>query len=233
MRLTSANSISLGRLLPQLAYHAHAAFLAGGLDLVVPTGNLGNALAAVWARALGAPIGDVVLATNANRVLPDYFAIGRRTVRGPASPPLPTRWTSATRATSSGCSGPSRPTGSADARLSTEAVDDREIEDVLRGAERRYARVFCPHTATAVRALERRRKAGRGRWAAVATAHPAKFETRGRAAGRPLRCTVPPALAALLARPASAEPLDADDAAFKRWLLALAPRADAGESRTP
>ena len=70
LRLTSANSISLGRLLPQLAYHAHAAWISGDtLNLVVPTGNLGNALAAVWARELGAPIGDIVLATNANRTL--------------------------------------------------------------------------------------------------------------------------------------------------------------------
>ncbi|HEY1417353.1 MAG TPA: threonine synthase, partial [Myxococcaceae bacterium] len=74
LRLTSANSISLGRLLPQMAYHAHAAWSSGGtLNLVVPTGNLGNALAAVWARELGAPIGDIVLATNANRTLSEFF----------------------------------------------------------------------------------------------------------------------------------------------------------------
>ncbi|MGZ6098539.1 MAG: pyridoxal-phosphate dependent enzyme, partial [Myxococcaceae bacterium] len=65
LQLTSANSISLGRLLPQLAYHAHAAWISGTtLNLVVPTGNLGNAVTAVWARELGAPLGDIVLATN-------------------------------------------------------------------------------------------------------------------------------------------------------------------------
>jgi threonine synthase len=77
LRLTSANSISLGRLLPQLAYHAHAAWASGGtLNLIVPTGNLGNAVAAVWARELGAPIGDIVLATNANKTLAEFFEGG-------------------------------------------------------------------------------------------------------------------------------------------------------------
>jgi len=79
--LSSANSISLGRLLPQMSYYADTALrhhAASGqvLNLVVPTGNLGNALAAILARALGLPLGRIVLATNANRVLPDYFGGG-------------------------------------------------------------------------------------------------------------------------------------------------------------
>src|SRR5690606_1502418 len=77
--LSSANSISLGRLLPQMSYYAHASLThhaATGreLNFVVPTGNLGNALAGILARALGAPLGRIVLATNANRVLPEFFA---------------------------------------------------------------------------------------------------------------------------------------------------------------
>ncbi|HHW4683524.1 MAG TPA: pyridoxal-phosphate dependent enzyme, partial [Xylella sp.] len=77
--LSSANSISLGRLLPQMSYYAHAALThrascGRDLNVVVPTGNLGNALAAMLARALGVPLARIVLATNANRVLPDYFS---------------------------------------------------------------------------------------------------------------------------------------------------------------
>jgi threonine synthase len=218
LRLTSANSISLGRLLPQMAYHAHAAFLAGELNLVVPTGNLGNALAAVWARALGAPIGEIVLATNANRALPEYFATGTYRARPSVT----------TLANAMDVGDPSNferllwtfpDPRAAGVRLSTETVEDREIEDVLRGSERRYARVFCPHTATAVRALERRLKAGAGgRWVAVATAHPAKFESVVEPLiGHPL--PVPPPLAALLARPTSAEAFPADAALFQSWLL--------------
>ena len=43
---------------------------------MIPTGNLGNGLACVLARATGLPVGDIVLATNANRALPDFFAGG-------------------------------------------------------------------------------------------------------------------------------------------------------------
>ncbi|NBD95865.1 MAG: threonine synthase, partial [Gammaproteobacteria bacterium] len=76
--MTSANSISIGRLLPQISYYAHAAHrlfseTRGPVDVIVPTGNLGNALACILAREMGLPIGHVTLATNANRTLPDFF----------------------------------------------------------------------------------------------------------------------------------------------------------------
>ena len=65
LRLTAANSINLGRLLPQVAYHAAAAlwyFRRHGrrLSSIVPTGNLGNGVACVWARAMGMPIDRIV-----------------------------------------------------------------------------------------------------------------------------------------------------------------------------
>src|SRR5690606_17615545 len=77
--LSSANSISLGRLLPQLSYYAHAALNGWRehgtpLNFIVPTGNLGNALACLWVRELGLPVGEVQLACNANATLPEFFA---------------------------------------------------------------------------------------------------------------------------------------------------------------
>ncbi len=224
LQLTSANSISLGRLLPQMAFHAHAAWTHGApLNLVVPSGNLGNALAAVWARELGAPIGDVVLATNANRVLVDFFQGGDFLPR-PSVPTLATamdvgepsnferlRWTFPDDAVlRSG--------------LTAVPVEDSEIQETIQLGERRHGQLFCPHTATAVRVLERLRAAGDTRpWAVVATAHPAKFET----VVEPLvghRVPVPESLAALLARPAHAEPLEADPEALRKWLLVDAER---------
>lgn len=84
--LGSANSINVGRLLPQIVYYvwAYRSAIAAGLvpsggllDFVVPTGNFGDALAGFYARAMGLPVGDIVVATNANRVLADFFSSGR------------------------------------------------------------------------------------------------------------------------------------------------------------
>ena len=74
-RLSAANSINMGRLLPQMVYHAAASLWhwrkhGTEANFIVPTGNLGNALACIWARAMGMPIHDIILATNANRVIP-------------------------------------------------------------------------------------------------------------------------------------------------------------------
>ena len=85
LSLTSANSINIGRLAPQLVYYfiAYARLVDRGVitvgdrvDYVVPTGNFGDILAGYMARALGLPVGRLVCASNANRVLTDFFATG-------------------------------------------------------------------------------------------------------------------------------------------------------------
>ena len=223
--LTSANSISLGRLLPQMSYYAQAAFahwLSHGrrLNFVVPTGNLGNAFACAMARATGLPIGDIVLATNANRVLPEFFAGGDYAPRASV----------ATLANAMDVGTPSNferlrwlypDEGTMRTALQAEAVEDDEIRDVIRTSRARYGTLVCPHTATALRVLERLRARGDVRdYAVVATAHPAKFDE----VIEPLigtRIEVPPALAALLDRPAHSEPLAADYDALRRRLTAL------------
>jgi len=217
--LTSANSISLGRLLPQMAYYAHAALARGRepLAFIVPTGNLGNAFAAILARALGVPIGDIVLAGNANRVLPEYFA-GRD---------YAPRASVATIANAMDVGDPSnferlRWLYPDDAKLRgafrAESVDDEEIRAAIGSGESRFGRTFDPHTACAAVVLGRLRASGdRRHYALVATAHPAKFET----VVEPLvghAVAVPPALAAMLERPASAEVLAAQPAALARVL---------------
>lgn len=79
VRLSSANSINIGRLLPQIVYYVKAwrdlAF--GQLDVAVPTGNFGDILAAWYAKRMGLPLGTLICASNANRVLADFFATGR------------------------------------------------------------------------------------------------------------------------------------------------------------
>jgi threonine synthase len=107
------------------------------------------------------------------------------------------------------------------AAVSAQSIDDTRLSAVMREAEARYGHTLCPHTAAAFAVIEDRRAAGdEGRLIAVATAHPAKFES----VVEPLvghAVPVPPALAALLARPAQAQPLAAEDSSLKAVLRAL------------
>ncbi|MEP7044701.1 MAG: threonine synthase [Dokdonella sp.] len=224
--LTSANSISLGRLLPQMSYYAHAALAhwrqhGTPLNFVIPTGNLGNALGGILARALGLPIGDIALATNANRVLPEFFAGAHYTPRASV----------ATLANAMDVGDPSNferlrwlypDAAMLRGAFHVEGVDDAVIRTVIRGSQERYGTLVCPHTATALRVLEHRRADGDARdYAVVATAHPTKFDE----VIEPLigtRIEVPPALAALLERPSHAEPLAAEYAALREYLAAAA-----------
>ncbi len=220
--LSSANSISLGRLLPQMSYYAHAALgwwreHGTPLNFIVPTGNLGNALACLWVRELGLPIGDVQLACNANATLPDYFA-------GAAYTP---REAVATLANAMDVGAPSnferlRWTYPDESRLrhllQAASVDDAAIRQTIAHHAREHDEVFCPHTAIAMHRLDQLRDKGDSLpWAVVATAHPAKFES----VVEPLTgntIAVPAALAALLQRSASAEPLVAENVALNQWL---------------
>ncbi|MEG1934035.1 MAG: threonine synthase [Kiritimatiellia bacterium] len=76
--LSSANSINIGRLFPQICYYLDTARQLGRpFDVVVPTGNFGNILAAHYAKELGAPIERLVVASNVNRVVCDFVRDGR------------------------------------------------------------------------------------------------------------------------------------------------------------
>ena len=85
MQFSSANSINIGRLVPQIVYYVYGyAKLYGAgeikkgepLNVVVPTGNFGNILAAYYAKQMGLPIGKLVCASNDNKVLYDFFQTG-------------------------------------------------------------------------------------------------------------------------------------------------------------
>jgi threonine synthase len=221
--LSSANSISLGRLLPQVAYYAHASthyYAAHGetLNFIVPTGNLGNAAAAFIGKRMGLPIGELVLATNANDVLPRFF-------EGGDYAPQATR---ATLANAMDVGAPSnferlrhwhRDDVGLRAAFTADAVDDATIMETIRHAALRHGVVPCPHTATGLHVLERLRERGDKRpWAVVATAHPAKFD----GIVEPLvghALELPPLLAETLLRPAFSEPLPVDYAALRMRLI--------------
>lgn len=84
-QFSSANSINIGRLVPQIVYYVYAytRLMAEGemkegekINVVVPTGNFGNILAAFYAKNMGLPIGKLICASNDNKVLYDFFETG-------------------------------------------------------------------------------------------------------------------------------------------------------------
>lgn len=92
VKLSSANSINWGRLLPQIAYYfwAYAVLVQNGaaapgkeVNFVVPTGNFGNILAGYYAKRMGLPVKKLVCASNANNVLTDFFAFGTYDAKRP------------------------------------------------------------------------------------------------------------------------------------------------------
>ncbi|HEX8720203.1 MAG TPA: threonine synthase [Pyrinomonadaceae bacterium] len=212
--LLSANSINLGRLLPQAAYHAAASLWymrrrGARAGVVVPTGNLGNGVAALWARASGLPVREVVLATNANRSVPDYFETG-------AWSPRPTVRTLASAMDVGAPSNMERllslhpDAGELRSFARALAVSDEEIARTIRDEAARGGRVYDPHTAAAVRA---RSLLASPHWVVVATAHPAKFE----AVVEPLvgrEVETPPALSGLADAGAACEEIEPSLAAL-------------------
>ena len=180
-RFSSANSINIGRLLPQMVYYVASSLevsrrTGAKASYIIPAGNLGNAFAALWARALGFPIARIVLAHNANRVVPDFLSNGEWLPRPSMS----------TLASAMDVGNPSNmervralyPTWHAvREQLSAHSVDDATIRARIKEDFMQYGREWCPHTATAAEVYARLGSAERREhpWVLVATAHPAKF----------------------------------------------------------
>jgi threonine synthase len=221
--LSSANSINLGRLLPQAVYYAAtslAVHRAHGVktDFIIPSGNLGNSVACVWARKVGLPIGRIVLAHNANRPVPDFLRSGDWRPR--ASVP--------TLASAMDVGSPSNmerlralfpDIDSLREAVRAESVTDDEIRARIARDFREYGKTWCPHTATAAEVYARMPPTERaaGHWVLVATAHPAKFrEIVEPLTGRQIE--MPASLAKLLTRPVSCTDLDPDLSALAEAL---------------
>ncbi len=202
--LSSANSINIGRLLPQMVYYARSALLlwrATGkpANFIIPSGNLGNAMACIWARAMGLPIGDLILATNANRTIPDFLNDGN----------WQPRQSVATLASAMDVGNPSnmerlRALYSFDEirqQVSAVSVSDEAIKSRIRHDAQAIRQIWCPHTATAAEVYWNLPEDQQAKhWVLVSTAHPAKFnDIVEPLVGHDL--PVPPALAQLLTLP--------------------------------
>jgi threonine synthase len=221
--LSSANSINLGRLLPQMTYFAAASlrvWRAHGepASFVVPSGNLGHATACVWARRVGMPIDRIVLAHNANRTMPDFLASGdwapRPSIATPASAMDVGEPSNAERLRDM------FPDVAALRRaVSAVSIESEAIAPRICAGHAEFGQVWCPHTAVAAEAYARlpAEERARRRWVLAATAHPAKFrEIVEPAIGA--NVALPPSLAALLQRPSASTEIDPDLGALRAAL---------------
>jgi len=218
--LTSANSINVGRLLPQALYYAHAAAVLGwevAPTFVVPSGNLGNLTGGLLALRAGVPTSGFVAACNANRVFPDYLATRILEKR----PSIPTASNAMDVGDPSNLErirwmyGDDVRALARDVRAAS--VDDARTRDAIRGVHQRTGYVLDPHGAVAYAAAMDVRTDGRP-LVVLATAHPAKFpDVVEEAIGAPVR--VPERLAALMDAPERVERISADAAVLRDLIL--------------
>jgi threonine synthase len=172
VRLTSANSISLGRLLPQIFYYAYAALQCARPPVIsVPSGNFGNLTAGVMAWKLGAPIAEFSAPTTINDTVPRFLKSGRVEPR----PSVPTL------ANAMDVGNPSNLErlhwlfdGDVQAMrrlISSTAHTDDDVRAAIAELHKRFNYVADPHTAIGFNGTRRERRDS----LFLSTAHPAKF----------------------------------------------------------
>jgi len=177
--LSSANSINLGRLLPQSVYYVYASHLFTSQyhkkpTFIIPSGNVGNSCGAYWAFTCGAPIERVALAVNANTTIPDYLQSGEYRPRNSV----------ATLANAMDVGSPSNMERLKDLfpefdtfkkMVSAWSVSDEEIQRTIQSTYKERGYILCPHTACGERVRVDHFKDVPS--IIVSTAHPAKFDT--------------------------------------------------------
>ena len=181
--LTSANSINLGRLLPQSFYYISAfvqlrSQLASEIVFSVPSGNFGNLTAGILAWRWGLPVSGFIAATNANDVVPEYLDSGIYTPR----PSIKTVANAMDVGNPSNFERMVEIFGSdyqdMRAMVGGEVITDDEISDCIGRYHKKTGVFLDPHTATGVHAAERYLEgdgAGDATVITLGTAHPAKF----------------------------------------------------------
>ncbi|MCL7987989.1 threonine synthase [Sphingobacterium sp. lm-10] len=226
MRLTSANSINISRLIPQTFYYfwAYAQLRAQGISDVVftvPSGNYGNIGAGLLAYKMGLPVTNFVAATNANDTVPRFLTSGTyepkpsvQTLANAMDVGDPSNWVRIQDLFNYDLSALQH-------LICTYTYDD---EATLAGVQEmydQYGYVACPHTAIAYLASKAYRAAHPGTYASIllSTAHPCKFPD-----------AIPPALFKQVKVPAGADylargekqavPMQANYDAFKTYLIA-------------
>jgi threonine synthase len=177
IKLSSANSINIGRLLPQMLYYLEA-LRVGGFEtppiFCVPSGNLGNLTAGVMAHLAGMPADGFLAAHNANDFFPRFLATGSddgrdsvRTYSNAMDVGVPSNFERLRTMLDAASLG---------SLISAESVTDAETLESMRRVHYETGYVADPHTAVGLESVRRRRDRGDQRpWIVLSTAHPAKF----------------------------------------------------------
>ena len=216
--LTPANSINLGRLLPQVFYYFVLAGSAACNVVSVPSGNFGNLTAGLIAKRIGLPIRRFVAATNVNDSVPVYLHSGHYEPR----PSIPTVANAMDVGAPSNFERVQALYGSDLTALRRDvagfAYGDARVVAEIANVHRRHGYVLDPHSAIAWLALQDALiQDPDAHGVFLATAHPSKFrEIVEPAIGRPV--PVPPEISDALSRPRTSMSLPADYAALERFL---------------
>ncbi len=210
--LTSANSINIGRLLPQMFYHvaAYRQLPVASVPLIVsvPSGNFGNLTAGIFAKRIGLPVAKFVASTNANDAVPEYLKSGK-------FQPRPAK---ATYSNAMDVGNPNNFPRLMDLcrnrleyvqrEIWGHAASDEETLREMRAVWERYRYIADPHTAVGILGWEAYRKEhpGPAQGLVLATAHPAKFaDVVQRAIGQ--APPLPDRLASHLRKPKQSRPI--------------------------
>ncbi len=222
--LTSANSINIGRLLPQMFYHvaAYRQLPVASVPLIVsvPSGNFGNLTAGIFAKRIGLPVAKYVASTNANDVVPEYLRTGEFHPR-------------AAQATFSNAMDVGNPNNFprlldlcrnrleyVQKEIWGHRATDEETISAMKMLHERFGYIADPHTAVGVLGWEayKSQHPEPAQGLVLATAHPAKFADIVRKAigtAPPL----PDRLAAYLKRDKLSLPISSSYDDFKQFLL--------------
>ncbi|HHT9982982.1 TPA: threonine synthase [Legionella pneumophila] len=176
--LTTANSMNIARLLPQIIFYAFTSIQLAlrhnhSVNFIVPGGNLGNVTACYWAKMLGFPVEQILIANNTNSALGEFLLTGAYQAKSVTK----------TLATAMDVGEPSNLErlfvlfnnySECKKQMNAESVSDEQIKQAILHCYNKYHYVICPHTATAYHRLSTINQDKS--WVIVAPGHPAKFE---------------------------------------------------------
>jgi len=221
--LTSANSINIARLIPQMLYYFEAARrLETPPVFVIPSGNFGNLTALLFATRMGLPVAHIVAATNANDVVPEYLETATYTPRPSVS----------TLSNAMDVGAPSNFARMQElfgndwqamcANITGYSADDPHTRAAIREVYQQYGYVIDPHGAVGYLAANAWLTAHPEDITVILeTAHPAKFpDTIAEELGADT-LEIPPRLACLADKPKASIPMPAEPQALRNWLQNL------------